>query len=194
VASYDEWPAELQAEYSYDPEGAKALLTEAGYPEGFETHVVMRSDLNTDLAQAVKAYFSAIGVEMDIELMDGPAAMQYAFSGKLDQMWWNANVCGRTFMIYDSLVSYKANEIANYGKVNDPTFDAMYDEYMAASEADVSRQLAIDLDLYTIENHWSIVTFPAVNIYAWQPYLGGYNGELVAGGGGFWARLWKNQE
>ena len=31
---FEQWPAELQGYYSYDPEGAERLLDEAGYPRG----------------------------------------------------------------------------------------------------------------------------------------------------------------
>ena len=41
VVPYEEWPAQLQAEYGYDVDAAKALLTEAGYPDGFKTNCLM---------------------------------------------------------------------------------------------------------------------------------------------------------
>ena len=37
---FEEWPEEVKQYYRYDPEGAKKLLEEAGYPNGFTTKMV----------------------------------------------------------------------------------------------------------------------------------------------------------
>jgi hypothetical protein len=36
---YADWPQSLKDEYAYNVEGAKLLLTNVGYPDGFDTNV-----------------------------------------------------------------------------------------------------------------------------------------------------------
>lgn len=54
--------------YSYDPEKAKALLAEAGYPDGFETTMLIRgaSGPYLDMAQVYQQDLAEIGVEVEL--------------------------------------------------------------------------------------------------------------------------------
>ncbi len=70
-STVDSWSDELIAEYSYDPERAVELLTEAGYPDGFEFTVVLCStDNDYDLWLLAQEYWAAIGVTCNFETVD----------------------------------------------------------------------------------------------------------------------------
>ncbi|MBE9638364.1 ABC transporter substrate-binding protein [Salipiger mangrovisoli] len=66
---------DLTGAFPYDPEGAKALLAEAGYGDGFEfTFKVPTRTYAQRSAEILQAYFSQIGVTAEIESSDFPAA------------------------------------------------------------------------------------------------------------------------
>lgn len=67
-STVDEWDDELRAEYSYDPERAKELLAEAGYPDGFEITVAIDTTMDTDLWQLCAEYWAAIGVTVHLDM------------------------------------------------------------------------------------------------------------------------------
>ncbi len=48
--------------YAYDLAAARKLLVSAGYPKGFETEINMQGDIPKEVAEAVAAYWSQIGV------------------------------------------------------------------------------------------------------------------------------------
>jgi peptide/nickel transport system substrate-binding protein len=56
--------------YPYNPQKAKQLLTEAGYPNGFKTTLTaMTGTTNQDLMTAVAGYLSGIGIEAKIDMV-----------------------------------------------------------------------------------------------------------------------------
>jgi peptide/nickel transport system substrate-binding protein len=58
--------AELDEEFGYDPEAAKALLAEAGYPDGFTFPVTVSAGSQRDW-EALQPYFAAIGVTVELK-------------------------------------------------------------------------------------------------------------------------------
>jgi len=57
---------------AYDSEGAKALLAEAGYADGFTTEMIVTTDpTQLSLAQAVVADLAAIGVQVTLTPLEG---------------------------------------------------------------------------------------------------------------------------
>ena len=56
------------AGYAYDPEGAKALLAEAGLAEGFDTVLyAMNTDPNPRIAQAIQQDLAAVGIRAELQ-------------------------------------------------------------------------------------------------------------------------------
>ena len=54
---YPDWPASLQAEYAYNPTNAKALLAAAGYPNGFNTNIVVPNTVDAGLLEIIQSIF-----------------------------------------------------------------------------------------------------------------------------------------
>ena len=67
-------------QYSYDPAKAKALLAEAGYPNGFETEIV--SYVLPQWEGAVQNYLKAVGITARINHLQVGAAIKMTIEGK----------------------------------------------------------------------------------------------------------------
>ena len=70
----DEMPESTRMLFNYDPEMAKQMLADAGYPNGFEIDVLaMNVYQNDDIAEIVADQWQDLGVTVNITVKDGSA-------------------------------------------------------------------------------------------------------------------------
>ena len=113
---------------TYDPERAKALLAEAGYPDGGITLTLLCGTGNQVLAEAMQAYLAAVGITLNVETYD---------IGTLIGMWKENKsdvLIGET--IDGAYFSDPVNVFANYAptsttdsmSISTPEWDAAYEK------------------------------------------------------------------
>lgn len=75
---------ELKDTYSKDVEKAKALLAEAGYPDGFSFTITVPSNYqqHVDTAQVLVEEFKAIGVNAEIQLIEWDSWLSDVYAGR----------------------------------------------------------------------------------------------------------------
>ena len=83
-------------EIPYDPEGAKALLAEAGYPDGFDMEMIYTSDdgqTKKDMLAVIADQWGEIGVRVTLREIDDGSFSDMRAAGELEayQQNWSAD-------------------------------------------------------------------------------------------------------
>ncbi|MFF5074077.1 ABC transporter substrate-binding protein, partial [Micromonospora olivasterospora] len=85
-ASSEFHEADQASYYTLDQAKAKALLAEAGYPNGFKARMLSSSqyDFHQNTAVSVQADLKAIGIDLEMNLPDWPTRLQLGAKGEYD--------------------------------------------------------------------------------------------------------------
>ena len=200
---FDEWPDEVKKGYMYDPEGAEALLDEAGYKRGadgvrFKTVLNQSSEADLGYAEIVAGYLKAIGVDVEIRAMDRPQFIPLVTERDYGGMamvvtGWNAPFGAANVLRHGG----HSTSLWNVPGFKVAELDAMIEAAESATSIAERQRLSREADMYMIEKH-SYVWGPKAGKYmALQPWVTGYNGEVHFGGQHrlpIFARLWIDSE
>ena len=196
-SSLDEWDDELKSEYSYDPEGAKALLEEAGYPDGFEFTVVTDPNADTDLFELAKSYFAAIGVTMNIEPAADMQAAHQIQSDETDSRAFSNHLADCESSVAASN-GYSTTGFANSTFHSDSEMDELLASFVAAQTSEEETEIAKQVDLHFMQQHWLIALSGTTQKHEYlSSRIGGLsNGERISYSHftkTFVARIWASE-
>ena len=193
-----EAPASVQELYTYNPEKAKALLAEAGYPNGFKAKIVCRNTtMDVDFLSAVKDMWSKVNVDLEIQPKEGAVYTSLWQQLKYEDMLLAG---GMGIGGYYRMIGFDTGSYWNPSQVNDPkvqeTKVKVYELFNRLKFDEVDAMYK-DLMKYVLDQAWYIPRPLPYSYVLWWPWMKGYHGELGvgwAGPGWVWTRyVWVDQ-
>jgi len=167
----------------YDPEGAKKLLAQAGYPNGFALtiHGPNNRYINDDkVAQAIAQFYSRAGIDAKVETMPSSVYFTRATRGDFGYMLlgWGTE-SGEQGSALRSLLATrdpdKGMGVNNRGRYSNPVFDKQLTEALYTMD-DKKREAMIQQAAETVMNdtglipiHFEVSTWATAKGYRYTP-------------------------
>jgi peptide/nickel transport system substrate-binding protein len=178
--------------YQYDPQEAKRLLAEAGFPKGFKTQLHTTSGVGPALVDAVQLaqrYLKDVGIEAELKIEEFGAYTATTFVGKFEglamapfSIAWQPHTT-----LYGM---YMPDQPRNSGHVHDPKITAMLKEQMRTQDLEARKKIIFDLQRYMAEQQYYVYLYCVGVTGSWQPYVKNYAPNLTFDYGGRAAALW----
>ena len=173
----EELPEVVQELYGYNPEKAKQLLAEAGYPDGFTTEIICTAGYS-DILSIVKADWEKIGVILNLEVRDSAVYNSIGYRRNHKEMIVSTGVDStpRTWN------NFAPDNLGNKSMIDDPRVNEAIEYWLVHSmEWDNITQVAREIYPYILEQAWTVPLPTQYSFVFWWPWIKGYYGESSYG-------------
>ena len=130
--------------YDYDPERARALLAEAGYPNGFDTTIWTNDNpLRIQIAEIAQAFLADVGVNVEIQVLEWGAYLDGTAAGNHDMfiLGWVTVTADADYGLYALFHSSQFGNAGNRTFWASDRLDELLD--LGRSEADADTRMEI---------------------------------------------------
>ncbi len=169
-----QWFEKYEGQYGYDPQRAKALLAEAGYPNGFKaTYILTPRPELPELAQVgevIASYWREIGVDLKLEEREFAWWRERILKEKLHGLAWT-----------DATVRFEDRDIARiiyYSKgpahFFESTFvDQKYEQFIASIDLQEQDKIMRDIGNYLYDEYATLPLFWILTEFVVNPKVVG---------------------
>jgi len=161
------------ATVEYDPDRARELLAEAGYPDGFEvvfTYSSGRYAQDAELGQAIAAQLAEVGVTVEQEVLESGTFLTQLTSLELNDMALMGSLPPPdAHFMYQQ---FQSGSTYSYSSI--PAIDALIEQEMATADADERRAIFREMSDIFQEDPAFVPLFQGEDTYLMDAGLSGF--------------------
>jgi peptide/nickel transport system substrate-binding protein len=175
----EDLPESSQILFDYNPELAKQMLADAGYPNGFKMqYFTDTQSANLDVAALLQDMYADIGVELEIKSMDTTTHYDYMYEKKFTHSIYTTIFGGATNPA--GLNDTKSDGMFNFGKWSNPRYDALVNKASTLLDPAEQNPLWKEAGQIVLDDVRGIQLFSIPESVHWWPWLKNYYGEITA--------------
>lgn len=157
-AAYD--PA-LDDEYPYDPEKAKELLADAGYPDGFAIQIPS-TNVSTKLEPTLSQQFADVGIDVEWVAIPDSQATTIMTSGK-----YGLNVKDSGFASDPyTAITFLGDGTNNPEKFTTPELSDLMDQLLGTVDPSAAEDILKQINEYSVKEALEIPLYNPINLWA----------------------------
>ncbi|HEY95773.1 MAG TPA: ABC transporter substrate-binding protein [Dehalococcoidia bacterium] len=166
--------------FGYDPERAKELLAEAGYPDGFQFEVTC-SSAHSDYLAIYKEYLAAIGIDMTLANLENSVYLGLRGAGTYEEAIYSNDYVGNAYR----LMCMTEGSVWNYSRFkHEKTEEAVQKiSQWVGKDDDIVASVMKEIGPWELEQAVPIYMPSPHDFVMWWPWLQNFYG--ATGGGGY---------
>ena len=171
------FPESARELYTYNPDKARQLLKDAGYPTGFKTTMILDST-EVDYYSIIKDMWSKVGIDLTLDLKTSTIRNNLRSARQYELVTYTTGPIAM-FVAAGSLWGTRTN----FSYINDPYVGEMVAKFQRAALDDLHQAMKIQKELrpYLLDQAYSIPNVIGYFYWFWWPWLKNYSGELTLG-------------
>lgn len=162
--------------YTYDPDKARKLLAEAGYPNGFEAEFQVSAGTaikDMEFVQAIVADLRKIGVNLKLNVMERKALNVLVANRTTAPVYLRTTAGG--FDMGIDMILFRGNHSSNGTKWDNATFKELYQKVFTTVDAAKRKQYAFEAQKVLVEDAPWVFLWRQPEIYGVSKRLSGFD-------------------